>query len=565
MKHASPISGIATHGGKYVATAGYDNRVILWSADSHTAIAIGNHDHLANQVSFRADGRELLTASSDHTARIWSVPDLKLKAVMASHNDDVEMAVYDPSGEFVATASRDHKVRVFDGAGQLVVEFAGHLADVISVAWSTESQEIISSSDDGTIKRWSVKDQILLESIDLDGVETDTIAISDSGRIFAGNDLGEILVIMHGFVEGVKPAHSAGIKRVLLNDQLQLLVSLSYDRSIKIWSTIGELALIATATLPAVVWPRSCAFLTDATLVFATFGSSYAVFDIETGEWDLSRVGRTDGANAVAVATGTILAIGDAGLTRVDGEHVASPGTLCNFLTPYGGIVVTGGQMGILYDATSGVELYQHRSPLNCGAVFGNSEESFLIVGTYTGEALVFQENNGLRLLASIPVHANAIKGIAASDSAIFSVCADTSATFIDTIDFSRLTRIPNAHDRIANGCAHLKGDEFASVSRDLKLRIWRLGSDRPQVINTPHDHSIKCVSSSGDGRYIATGSYNGIIAIYDRLTLKWATVRATTAGVSSLTFDSNNERFLGSSYDSYLYSIDYRGRVEVL
>ena len=30
IRHLGPISGIAAFGGKFVATAGYDNQVILW-------------------------------------------------------------------------------------------------------------------------------------------------------------------------------------------------------------------------------------------------------------------------------------------------------------------------------------------------------------------------------------------------------------------------------------------------------------------------------------------------------------------------------------------------------
>lgn len=32
MKHIGPISGVAAFKGKWIATAGYDNQVILWDA-----------------------------------------------------------------------------------------------------------------------------------------------------------------------------------------------------------------------------------------------------------------------------------------------------------------------------------------------------------------------------------------------------------------------------------------------------------------------------------------------------------------------------------------------------
>lgn len=72
---------------------------------------------------------------------------------------------------------------------------------------------MISSSDDGTIKRWSLATGGMIDDLDMDGVETDTIAISSSGTIFAGNDEGQIIVV--GPTERTTvPAHDAGIKRL---------------------------------------------------------------------------------------------------------------------------------------------------------------------------------------------------------------------------------------------------------------------------------------------------------------------------------------------------------------
>lgn len=190
IRHSSPISGVAAHEDSYVATAGYDNHVILWDQRTRVPLARVAHDHLANQCAFSPDGRFLVTSSSDYSARIWSVPDMRLRAVLGQHEDDVEMSAFHPTEEKVATASRDHRVRVFDFGGDLLHVFGGHTADVISVAWSHDGREIISSSDDGTIKRWSLATGGLVEDLDLGGVETDTVAIGGNGTVYAGNDEG---------------------------------------------------------------------------------------------------------------------------------------------------------------------------------------------------------------------------------------------------------------------------------------------------------------------------------------------------------------------------------------
>ncbi|MFK4066093.1 WD40 repeat domain-containing protein [Streptomyces sp. NPDC029674] len=558
IRHYGPISGVATHGKRYVATAGYDNQLILWDAATKQPLTRVNHDHLVNQTSFSPDGRFLVSSSSDYSARLWSLPDLNLVAVLSDHKDDVEMSVFHPTKELIATASRDHNVRVYDFTGALITTFEGHTADVISVEWVAGSDELVSSSDDGTIKRWSLESGAMTSEVDLAGVETDTVAITRAGVIYAGNDEGEIIVITGDRTE-TRPAHEAGIKRLVYNAERDLLVSLSYDRTLRVWDTSEDLAQVAEASLPSDVWPRSCAFLDGDTLAFATFGSSYATYRIGAGEWNLEGVEQTPCVNAVTVDGGRTLTIGDAGVLWIDGKRHSETGSLCNFLTPAAGRVLTGGQMGKVFDALTGEVLYQHRSPLNCGAAFERDGVTHVVIGAYTGEGIVLSvaADGAVRHEATLQLHQNAVKGVSVSDGRIFSVCADASTTWFSIDDLTRLHHIPEAHDRIANGCAPLGGGDFASVSRDYKLRLWR--GFEPTVVATPHDHSIKCVAADPAGRFVATGSYHGLVAIYDVTADDWSTIsRVTTAGISSLFYDADAECFLAGSYDGRVYRVSH-------
>lgn len=559
IQHRSPISGVAAFADRWVATAGYDNQVILWDQATKSPSARSWHDHLANQCAFSPDGRHLLTSSSDYTARLWELPELKLVSVFAAQQDDVEMSAFHPSRPLVATASRDHRVRVYDFSGRLLETFEGHRADVISVEWARGADEVISSSDDGTIKRWSLLSRALVDDIDMEGVETDTIAISSDGTIFAGNDEGEIVVLQGGERRTIS-AHDAGVKRLVLAQNRGLLVSLSYDRTMRLWRVAadGSLDLADVAALPPDVWPRSCAFAGSSTLVFGTFGATYRWYDYARKMWEPGPIDSTYGINAVQVHDGAVLTVGDAGTVWKDGAEHVQLGSLCNFLTPSDGLVFTGGQLGCAFDALSGRTMHQHRSPLNCGVRFVRDGVEHVVLGAYTGEGLVFQvpARGQPRHLTDLRLHANAIKGVAVSGELLFSVCADTGAAWhrLDTLE--RVALLPAAHERIANGCAGLGNGHFASVSRDLKLRLWD-ADRRATVVETPHTHSIKCVSASADGRYVATGSYDGRIAVYDRHGTVWSrVVRPTTAGISSLTLDPARAEFLASSYDGQVHRV---------
>ncbi|WP_224360274.1 WD40 repeat domain-containing protein [Hyalangium versicolor] len=554
MKHIGPISGIATYKDQYVATAGYDNQVILWNSRDRTSLARVSHDHLANQCSFSACGRYLVTSSSDYSARIWEVPSLRLRAVLSAHADDVEMSVFHEDGKRVATCSRDHVIRIFSLEGQLLTELRGHTSDVITVIWEQGGRSLLSSSDDCTIRRWDAQTGALLETVDMQGVETDTIAIAEDGTVFAGNDHGELLLLRQGNITRV-PAHSAGIKRLTYG--AGRLVSLSYDRSIIVWSfTGGRLQQQRVSALPTIVWPRSCAFLGESRLVFGTFGSTYAIYDYQKDVWNTDGIEPDISLNAVTHSNGSTYSIGDAGQLFRDGKPIRALGSLCNFLLPFGSTVLSGGQMGEVFDAVRGHSIYRHRSPLNCGATFMREGVLHAVIGAYTGEGLVFRQTaDGIEYVATVQLHVNAIKGVACSEDTLFSVCATSTAAFHRTSDFSLVRRLDHAHDRIANGCVSLGSERFASVSRDKKLRLWRDGE--AEVFDSPHHNSIKCVTASPDGRWLASGDYAGTVALFDVQGRKWIrTTRPTASGISSIAPSPQPGTFTVSSYDGSLYTV---------
>ncbi len=555
--HNAPISGVAARP-PHVATAGYDNQIILWDHRTRRAMACACHDHLANQVVFSPDAHFLATASSDYTARVWSVPDLRLRSVLADHDDDVEMVAFSPSGDRLATASRDHNVRVFDLKGGLLSTMVGHQADVISVAWSADGSRLISSSDDATVREWDPVSGRQVGSVDMNGVETDTLVCDPRGTIYAGNDDGEIAIIRAGAASAV-PAHNSGIKRLVLADRR--LVSLSYDRTLRVWNiaACGGIEPAQSAEMPSVIWPRSCAFNGDTELVFATFGSSYATFNLRTGQWDLSGIEPTGGVNAVTVVNGSVLTVGDAGIVRKDGRAIRDLGSLCNFLTPFDDVVLTGGQMGHVFDALSGDLLYTHKSPLNCAATFMRAGTRKAIVGAYTGEGLIFSKNgSGKVVLECVArLHTNAVKGLACNNESIFSVCATGAAAWHSIADCHAMRQIADGHSKIANGCAAVGGQGYVSVSRDRKLRIWSGGGNLIEVIDTPHTHSIKCVAASVDGRFVATASYFGRASVYDVRKRFWIfDRRLTRSGISSLAVSAAG--FLAGAYDGNVYPIAF-------
>jgi len=559
IKHTAPISSVAVNG-TYVATSGYDNRVILWDTVTRKSLAQGTHDHLVNHCAFSSDGRWLVSAGSDYSARIWEVPTLRLQAVLTEHGDDVDMAVFAPDNGSVATCALDRAVRIFDLSGHCLKAFWGHTGNIISLLWSVDGKSLISSSVDGTIIEWDIEQGIQRSCYDLNGVRTDTIAVDYLGRIIAGDDRGRIAIITEGELQ-YHSAHQAGIKKIVYCEERQLLASLSYDRTLALWdiSETGMMTERQRTLIPEIIWPRAAAILGDDKLIVGTFGSTYAIYNWCEDRWSTDGIEAGNGINAVAIHQGSVYTVGDSGTVFKDGKAFSHLGSLCNFLLFAGERLYAGGQLGQLFDVNSGKILYQHHSPLNCAAVFYQAEHPCIAIGSYTGEMIVFslQSDSAIRLEKEIKIYENAIKGIVANQDQLFSVCASTDVAWYNCNDLSLALKITNAHEKIANACCTVGANGFASVARDKTLRIWINGNH--EVYQTPHSYSVKCICADMNGQTLITGSYGGTLAVFDFPTRAWTVFeRPTTAGISSISYDPVQNCFLAASYDGEVYPVPH-------
>lgn len=143
-----------------LATAGLDGTARLWQSQRGRLIAtLSGHTSAVRSVEFAPDGKQtlLVTGSSDHTARLWEVSKRQWKSsrILSGHTDWVNNASFSKDGRSVVTASNDRTARVWDTAtGITLSELRGHTDQVRESSYIVDGRYVLTTSADGTARIW---------------------------------------------------------------------------------------------------------------------------------------------------------------------------------------------------------------------------------------------------------------------------------------------------------------------------------------------------------------------------------------------------------------------------
>jgi WD40 repeat protein len=135
----------------------------------HVATLRGHKWSIA-AVCFSPDGRLLVTASTDGTARLWSAHSGELVATLNGHKEGLTCAAFSPDGRTLATGSTDDTVKLWSvTTGQELVTLTEFGEDIGALAFSPDGQALAVGCLPGTgghrwVQVWRAPSQATIDA-----------------------------------------------------------------------------------------------------------------------------------------------------------------------------------------------------------------------------------------------------------------------------------------------------------------------------------------------------------------------------------------------------------------
>jgi WD40 repeat protein len=431
--------------GKRVVTASADGTARIWDADSGREIALlKGHTQAVESAGFSPDGKRVVTAFVSNTARIWDADSGTEIAQLKGHTAGPR-AGFSPDGKRVVTASADSTVRIWDtDSGKEIALLKGHASVVVSAGFSPNGKRVVTASDDNTARIWN----------------------ADSGK--------EIALLKGDTFGPLSAAFSPDGNRV---------VTASGDNAARIWNAdSGKAIALFKGDTGEVV---SAAFSPDGKRVV-------------TASFDTARIWDTDSGKAIAQLKGHI-AGARAGF-RPDGKRVVT----ASFDT------------ALIWDAESGAEIAR----LEGRAAAPLQSASFSPEGKRVATA---SDDNTARIwnadgteIARLKVQGVRSADFSPDGKRVVTASADSTARIWDADNGKEIRQLSHHTRGVRSAGFSPDGKRVVTASDDGTARIWDADSGKEIALLKGHTSSVRSADFSFDGKRVVTASLDNTARIWD-------------------------------------------------
>lgn len=496
------------------------------------------HGAAVNGARFSTDGRWVVTASEDGTARVWEAGTGQPAGPPLRHAGPVRWAEFSADGERVATASADGTARVWAaGTGQALTPPLVHRGAVSGARFSPNGRVLATASDDHTARVWEAGTGRPLTPPLVHGNRLFTLAFTPDGQRLvtaAADSAAHIWEVATGR-EAARLQHANWVCAATFSADGRWLATGAYDKAARVWDAIaGE---PVTPPLQHRAALRSVEFSGDGRWLLT--GTMSGTAEI----WDWQRVRDQTAAARPAV------------LIELKGSALFA----ARFSPECGRLAVASVEGTVqLWQPATGQRLGE---PMRHGGPVFSAEFSpdggSLLTASADGTACLWDARQapplGLTLLPAASGDSNAIHDAVFSHDGRLAATASRNGEvrLWNTASGQAALPDPLRHQKAVNTVRFSPDDRrLLTASRDTTARLWDLASGKPVGAAMRHDCAqpgLATAEFSADGRKVVTGAYCGLAEVWEAGTgLRLSPLlRSSTAGdIRSAVFSPDGNWF---------------------
>ncbi len=176
--------------GKRALTGQPQKKIRLWDLETGAPLAtLKAPRSYCWKVALSNDGALAVSASgSDKLVHVWDLREEKELAPLEGHTKAIDVLVFAPDGQTLASGSNDGTVRLWTCTASErapLATLSGHKKAITGVAFAPDGARVASSSADGTVRIASLANSETLEILGADEPLT-CVTFARDGRVIAG-------------------------------------------------------------------------------------------------------------------------------------------------------------------------------------------------------------------------------------------------------------------------------------------------------------------------------------------------------------------------------------------
>jgi WD40 repeat protein len=555
--------------GRRVVTASDNGTARLWDATSGAAVGMPmHHERKVSFVAYSPDGHRLVTASADRTARLWDAKSGAALGAEMRHESWVFSAAFSPNNLRVLTASADKTARLWDASTGAALGMPMRHEDlVLSAAFSPDGLRVVTASKDGAVRIWDAVTGTVLGSpmhhnfpvlsatFSPDGLRVLTISWN-TARLWdatTGRALGALM--RHGGLIVTSGNFSP--------DGLRVLTASS--EAARLWDSSSGAALGKPMRHEKSV--ISAAFSPDGQRVVTSSGDgTVQLWDGTTGvamgrqmrhEKEVTSVAFSpDGSSVVTTSWDCTTRLWDATTRAALGIPMRHENAVTSAaFGPDGLRVVTASwdYSARLWDPATGVALgtpMRHENTVNSAAF---SRDGMRVVTASSDSTARLWDAMSGATIGSPMRHENEVTSAVFSpdDQRVVTASEDGTAQLWSSVTGAAIGA-PMRHEKEVTSAAFSPdGMLVVTTSHDKTARLWNAATGAALGSLMRHDYGVSSATFSPNGLRIVTASYDQTARLWDGTTgVALGAPMRHDSGVYSAAFSSDGLRVVTASID---------------